>query len=164
MGRGMEAETCSYIVKNELWGRLVPQDLQETCGILRLFPLKTLQAHSKKCKKWLLASSCPSVCPYYCPSTWNNSAPTGRILIERNNEVFIGYISRNVPMYTSPQHRNPPRPFLHAMQPREPADRNHLGQCAALSKGQSVSDTGRLGQKWWMGDCVPSLLLLPLVA
>ena len=25
--------------------------------------------------------------------------------------------------------------------------------------GQSVSDSGRLGQKWWEIDCVPSLLL-----
>ena len=32
-----------------------------------------------------------------------------------------------------PPHWNPPWPLLHAMQPPQPMDRNHLGQCTALT-------------------------------
>ena len=55
----------------------------------------SLFRHVRKiAKKRLLASSCPSVRPSVCLSAWNNSAPTGRILIEFYVCVFFENLSR----------------------------------------------------------------------
>ena len=61
------------------------------------------RACSQNREKWLLASSCLSVCPSLHPSAWNNSAPTGQILmifeyfskIFWKNPYFIKYDKNN---------------------------------------------------------------------
>jgi len=42
-------------------------------------PLVYFQARSQNCKKRLLVSSCPLVCPSFRLYTWKNSDPTWRI-------------------------------------------------------------------------------------
>ena len=47
------------------------------------------QAHSQNCEKRLLASSYLSVRPSACLFVWNNSAPTGRILMKLDIRAFL---------------------------------------------------------------------------
>ena len=48
----------------------------------------------QNCEKWLLVSSRLSVCSSICPSTWNNSAPTGQIFIKFDIWVFCENLCR----------------------------------------------------------------------
>jgi hypothetical protein len=57
-----------------------------------------------------------------------------------------------------------PDPFYLLCSLREPMDRNHLGQCAALTNGTECERYREaIGQKWWKTDCAACLLLLPLL-
>jgi hypothetical protein len=57
---------------------------------------KCFYARSQNCEKQLLPSSCLSVCLSVCLSAWNNSAPTGRILIKFDVWMFFDKVSRKL--------------------------------------------------------------------
>jgi hypothetical protein len=59
------------------------------------------QARWQNFERWLLASSCLSVCLSVRPSAWNNSAPTGRILTRFNIWVFLENLSKKLKFYKS---------------------------------------------------------------
>jgi len=53
------------------------QKFTKSSGTVSVKLLAYFRARSQDCEKWLLASSCLSL----QPSAWNNSAPTGQILM-----------------------------------------------------------------------------------
>jgi hypothetical protein len=56
-----------------------------------------------------------------------------------------------------------PDPFCMLSNLREHMDRNHLGQCAALTNGTECERYWDARTKRWKTDCTPSLLLLLLL-
>ena len=70
---------------NDLTSVFVP--VKFSCNLLEvcLMGLSSYWARSQICEKRLLALSCPSV----CLSAWNDSAPTGRILMKFDIEAFF---------------------------------------------------------------------------
>jgi len=58
------------------------------CNTAWTFWSNRFYARSQNCEKRLLVSSCPSVRPSVWLSSWNNSAPTGRILWNLIFEYF----------------------------------------------------------------------------
>jgi hypothetical protein len=96
----------------------------------------------------------------YPKSHGDKKQPTHQTGQEERQSQNSAHASDMTARYTAPPHRNLRRPFLHAMQPQQTHGQKPSGTVLHWLMGQSVSDTGRIGQKWWRADWVPSLLLL----